>query len=158
MAIYVPNQPCSICAQKIKAGEEKTLLPPFCSNDADPLFALSDAVIHTSCLKRHPHAKQLDERLVDFNRARNQFPKHCSICDRRITDPDEYMSFGSLGDDVRALRWNYMSMHRQCLSRWGELSEVIDWIEWAEAHGHWSDGGLRWLSTNLRNALSAEPS
>lgn len=152
MAIHVPGQPCSVCGRRIEPGEATILLPPFTSNDADPLFKLSDALAHASCVQRHPEAERLNRRLADFNRARSERVKRCIVCGQQITNPDYYFTLGYLGEGEPAQSWNYANFHGACLSRWAELPEVVRWTDQAIERGEWTKASMRWLQTVLREA------
>lgn len=148
MALYIPGQPCSICHKPIGTGEVVGL-PPFTTNDADPLFLLSDGVFHRACLEAHSEVKRLQKRLKDFDRARSERVKICAVCGNEISNPDEYFTLGFLGEDERAKRWNYTNFHRDCLGLWADLPLVIRWTEWAVEVGGWTTDSIRWLAGKL---------
>jgi predicted nucleic acid-binding Zn ribbon protein len=154
MALYVPGQACSVCGRVIERGSAVVMLPPFTGNEADPLFTLSDAVAHSDCIDRHPHAGRLSSRLAEFNHARSEPVKRCIVCNQPITNPDLYFTFGYLGDDESAQKWNYANFHRNCLSQWGELPEVILWTDRAIERGDWTQATMRLLQAVLLEAQS----
>jgi hypothetical protein len=40
---------CAICRRAIRPSDDAVLTPDFLANDADPLFAFSDAALHQPC-------------------------------------------------------------------------------------------------------------
>lgn len=153
MAIYV-GQPCSICGNSIEAGEVPGLLPPFTSNEADPLFALSDAVVHESCLQGHLSADRLNKRLKEYDAARCRPIKLCAVCGEAISDPDEYFTLGFLADEAPGAEWNYTMFHVFCLQRWNDLTAVTSWIESEVRANRWTSKYGEWLLSRLRSKPS----
>jgi hypothetical protein len=158
MALYVPGQQCAVCGRRVESAEAKVLFPQFTSNQADPLFKLSDAVVHAACLEQHPEVERLKMRLADFDRARSKRVKLCTVCGQQITNPDEYFTLGFLGDNESARGWNYSDFHHTCLPRWVELLAALQWTERAIEQGQWTKASMHWLQTALREAESMKKS
>ena len=113
-----------------------------------------DAVVHAACLRRDPRLERLNRRLADFDAARRDRIKTCAVCGKAITNPDDYLSLGYLGDDEVAAKWNYMDFHIRCLPLWTELPCLIRWTVWALEDGVWSEKGISWLSEQLKKATA----
>ena len=155
MAIYVSGQPCVICGHSITADDQRVLFPPFTTNDRDPMLRFSDAIVHQSCLVKYPDLERLKRRVADFDQARTNRRKECSVCSKAIVNPDDFFTLGYLGDDETVKNWNYATFHVGCLPLWAGLQSAIYWTESAVAAGVWSRTGIQWLSEQLSSAAAS---
>ncbi|MDR1191180.1 MAG: hypothetical protein LBK60_05875 [Verrucomicrobiales bacterium] len=152
MAIFIPGMCCSISGRVIKSADEVVMFSPFVSNQADPLHAFSDAVIHIEVFRKHPLMAQVQTRYEECRQQNLPKSRLCLVCGKQITDPDDYLGLGHLVDDKRHKlnRFNYAHFHYSCLAGWPELPELINNLERFEQSGEWKGPALKWCIKELR--------
>ncbi len=158
MALFIPGMHCAICAQPVASSNEAVLFPPFCANKADPLYILSDAVIHEACGECDPRVGHVKQRLEEAKRKTSD--RRCLVCGETITDYEDYVAFGFLIDDHDhpLYRYNYVQFHRMHLSDWNALQSAISHIEELDASEGWMGDSLKQLLTALRSAAASNGS
>src|ERR1043165_2395557 len=139
MAILIDGMPCGICGRAMSAREELVSFPPFVANEADPLFPFSDGVFHNDCFDAHPLSRVTRARLMEMQSHTDPKSRRCVVCQRLITDPDDFVSVGHLTDDTPS--WlhalNYSCLHRSCIPLWSERTAVVTYLEEQLALGNW---------------------
>lgn len=125
MALFLAGKSnCAICGKPVAAAEERVLFPPFVANKRDPLFHLSDGVVHRACLDRDPLGAEALSRREEALAQSVPSARVCVMCSTVVTDPDDYFGTGFLGATASALgRFNYLHLHRSHFSGWSLASE-----------------------------------
>src|SRR5262245_10041936 len=96
MALFIPGMHCAISGKTIRRIEDAVLFPPFISNEADPLFIFSDAVVDRETFLKHPLAAEAQKRLEEGQARTAPDKRRCLICGELITHPDDYVGLGYL--------------------------------------------------------------
>lgn len=158
MAILVRGMKCQLCGRPLLDSDPVAMFSPFVVNEADPLFLFSDGAFHRDCFMKHPLAAKAEARHHEVVESRKPANRRCLICGDLITDPDDYLAFGHLTDDVTnpLHRLNYKHIHRSHMDRWLELPSVCDLAEKALASGEWKGKGMQWLVDALKSGLVGE--
>ena len=156
MAIFVPGMRCSISGYAIKSPDDAVMFPAFVSNQADPLYIFSDAVIHVEAFRKHPLSAKAQTRYEEYRQRTSPKARLCFICGKQITDPEDYIGLGHLVDDVNhpLHRFNYAHFHRSCLVGWSELPNLIHNLRDLDQSGAWRGPALAWLIRELSKANS----
>lgn len=143
---------CVISGRTIGSVDDAVMFPPFVSNQADPLFVFSDAVVHAEAFRRHPLAAAAQARYEETRQRTGPGKRICFSCERQIVDPDDHLAAGFLIDDEShpLYRFNYAQFHRSCLAEWPELSSLVRNLEEFDQSGAWKGDGLKWLIKELR--------
>src|SRR5579884_676522 len=102
MAIFVEGMKCRLCGKAMHMNQEHIAFPAFVPNQLDPLSLFDDATFHTECFHRHPLAGKSLARLHELEENISVWPPVCAICNRTITDPDDYFTFSHLTEDKAA--------------------------------------------------------
>jgi endogenous inhibitor of DNA gyrase (YacG/DUF329 family) len=160
MTIFIEGSRCPLCGKPIINGQKSVLFPSFVANEADPLWRFSGRAFHEDCIQRDPLASAANLRLAQFNERRGPSNRQCQICNRTVTNPDEFVPFGHLTDDrCHALfKLNFAVFHRSCLPNWPELPVVYELAKEQFASGAWKGQGMQWLLSILQNASEAKRS
>jgi hypothetical protein len=156
MAIFVSGMKCSISGQPIDNRKDAVAFPPFVANEADPLHAFSDAVIHADVFRIHPLATEAQARFEEAQQRTEPGNRRCLICGQLVTDPDNYLGLGYLIEtrsDPLYL-FNYAHFHRSCLATWKGLSGLITDLERLDKSGDWKGAGLKRLMSALRSVCA----
>jgi hypothetical protein len=125
----------------------------------DPLFRFGDALVHDECLRSHPLAAQVQQRLEEFRARTGEANCRCLICGKLITDPEDYLDYldylglGHLTLDASdpLFQFNYAYFHRSCLAGWSEQLFLIRELDRLDRSGRWKGGGLKQLIKELNN-------
>ncbi|MBN8709292.1 MAG: hypothetical protein J0I10_07915 [Verrucomicrobia bacterium] len=159
MAIFIPGMHCAVSGKAIASSDEVVAFPAFVSNQADPLYVFSDAVVHVEAFQKHPLADKVQARYSEFRERNAPKSRLCFICGKQIADPDDYLGLGYLIDDQShpLFRFNYAHFHRCCLRGWNELPALLDQIKDFDRSGQWKGDGLKWLVKVLRNERTGRP-
>jgi hypothetical protein len=147
---------CVISGRPISSLSEAIAFPPFVANEADPLFAFSDAVVHVDVFRAHPLAARAEARVEEATRRTAPENRRCLICGDIITNPDDYVGLGYLVDDPRSplYRFNYAHFHRSHLAGWSELPGLIAELDKLDRSGAWKGDGLTRIIAILRGAAT----
>jgi hypothetical protein len=151
MAIFIPEMICSISGQAIESVENAMIFPPFLTNEADPLFVFSDAVIELKVFKDHQLAADALNRLKEVKENRPPNNIICTVCKCKIVDPDDYIGFGHLvkvGTHT-ASSFNYCHLHKSCVCKWNNYSATIAELRNLLASQYWRGPWLKQLLTAL---------
>jgi hypothetical protein len=139
----------------MEQGDDLEKFRPFSSNRNDPLWPLSDAVVHATCLRRDPRCKQVRAR-VAAQQARMPFwPPPCALCSLPITRMEDHFPFPHFSDDPNTALslHNYWQLHRECVARWPERARVTRQIEQLQESGAWEGDTLRHVLQELRSIV-----
>jgi hypothetical protein len=151
MAIFIPGMSCSISGERIDSIYDAVIFPAFVSNEADPLYVFSDAIISADIFHNHPLAVRAQTRYEEFKTKTAPQARVCSICGERITDPEDYLALGYLVDDPanNLSRHNYGHFHRSCLRHWPGLSALVGQLQALSDSGLWKGCALMRLIGEL---------
>ena len=160
MALYVGPIECAFCDEEIIDQSITTHLPQFVWNQMDPLFRFGDALVHDECLRSHPLAAQVQQRLEEFRARTGEANCRCLICGKLITDPEDYLDYLGLGHltldaSDPLFQFNYAYFHRSCLAGWSEQLFLIRELDRLDRSGRWKGGGLKQLIKELNKANSS---
>lgn len=159
MAIIVRGKTkCPLCGQLIKDGEEAVGFPNFVGNELDPLWVFTDGAFHAECFHTHPLSEKALERCDEAIKRNGPRNRVCVVCEKQITDPDEYFTLGHLTADEAAplYRYNYVQAHSSCLPKWRQLTYVTKLIQNLKDSGTWQGNALGILLAELREAMHRE--
>ncbi len=140
---------CPICGLVIRDGQELKCFPPFVSNELDSLIIFNDACFHLNCFERHELA---DEALERSEEALLQLDTNtCVLCGKALVDYDDYFVMpGFSGDDASPLyEFNYLKMHRSCLSKWDRRAELLRLVRELKDSGSWRGYTVDYLMREL---------
>lgn len=137
MAVFVIGVKCSLCGAPVTSVGDAVMFSPFVADRADPLFIFSDAVVHASCLNRHPLVAEAirwhDEAVL------KQKPslRSCIACGRSVSDPDDYFATGLLAraSDSPLYEFNFICLHASHAAMWPRFTEFRRQMEAAQAEG-----------------------
>ena len=143
---------CGICGLPILVGDAISSFPAFVSNQADPLHFFSDRGFHQNCFEAHPLAAQARERLRALRELVGN--RRCIVCGKTIVSPDDYFSFGFLGETPESVRkLNFLQFHRQHLRDWQGITAAQQALVDLEHSGAWQGPALRWLIEQIAKAV-----
>jgi hypothetical protein len=144
MALFVLGMNCSISGQQILTVDDAVMFPAFVSNEFDPIYPFSDAVIKLDVFQNHPLSKIVLSRYKDFEEKTKPKARYCFICKNLIDDPENYFALGYLVDepDHALYRYNYAHFHRACLATWTELPNLVEAIKVLQTSGKWKGMSL----------------
>ena len=147
MATFVPGMKCAISGRPITDIKEAVVFPAFVSNEGDPLYVFSDAIVHAAAFRTHPLAAAAQARYEEARRRSAPDKRHCLICSRLIVDPDDYLGLGHLVDDQNhaLYRFNYAHFHRSCLAEWDRWRQLVSDLEALNQSGSWKGDALKRL-------------
>jgi hypothetical protein len=145
---------CPLCELVIADGQRAVGFPAFVSNEADPLWKFSDGAFHEDCVRRDDLAIAAERRLQRIRENNQPGRRRCRVCQRSITDPEDYFPLGHLTDDAEhpLHRFNFLHLHRTCLGRWSELGLVAELASKQLESGEWKGEGMERLEKSLRAA------
>lgn len=154
MAIFIPGICCALSGRPIGSVSEAVMFPAFVANEADALFVFSDAVILAEVFRTHPLAVDAQTRLEECLQRTAPNNRHCYVCNQLITNPDNYVGLGHLGENRSSPldQFNYAHFHRSCLATWQGLPGLVDEIEKLDRSGAWKGEALKRLVAALRSA------
>jgi hypothetical protein len=64
------------------------MLPPFVTNEVDPLLKFNDRSFHEECFRLDPHSGEVEKRLNEIAQRSNPEKRLCTVCGLPIDDPD----------------------------------------------------------------------
>ena len=154
MAILVSGALCPLCGRPMLKGQKTVTFSPFVANESDPLWKFSDGAFHEECFQRDPLADAAERRWREFDERRAPAHRRCYICEKPITNPDDYVPFVHLTDDPShpLHRLNFAAFHRSCLRRWSDLGLVYEIAVTQMRVGAWKGRGMQWLIDTLKDA------
>ncbi len=137
---------CALCGRVLHHGEDITGFPPFFANQRAPEFVLSDGAAHDASLAAAPFGARALAKLAACKR-RVQQPKTCVVCEREITDPQDYFCTGPLSDSpdepIAAVDW--VEAHVGCLAAWRDLPAFVAVVEEVSRSPLWEGDALEYL-------------
>lgn len=118
---------CALCGEPLLEGQLIQSLPPFVWNEADPLYAFSDAAFHEDCLQRDPASAQVHAAVSEILGRTGPGRRTCAVCSVEVDDPDDYLLLPRLTGDKRhaAHRFNYIHLHKSHVARWEEYETAM---------------------------------
>lgn len=147
MAIFIRGRSrCAICGRVVADGEEVLTAPAFSQNELDPLYKISDSVVHIGCLDKVGGSELVLGLVSVWNERTSPSCRRCLACGSVITNPDDYVFLGYLGDDESWLgKYNFTHLHRSCLPSWSGRADFIRACEAAVSAGEWKGDYLKSL-------------
>lgn len=155
MAIIIRGKTnCHFCGAVIDDGQEVTSFPHFINNELDPLSVFDDGAFHSECFRNHPLAEKARNRYEEILQRNDPANRNCVVCNRRITNPDDYFTIGHLTDDATAplYDYNYTHAHSSCLPDWVELRRIYKLIGDLHSSGSWRGHALESILRELEEA------
>jgi hypothetical protein len=135
---------CPICGIVIEEGDEVVLFPHVVINEADPLYALSDAACHRSCLNGDPLGAPMCEVSEQYLANAGPGKRACAVCSIEVRDPDDYLFIGYLGnpsdDPLGSFNWTHL--HKSHISSWHQAREFLMLAKTTLSKGHWRGSAL----------------
>ena len=132
MALLIRGETtCPICGMVIEEGQPVRAFSAFVTDATDELSLFSDAAFHEACFAGHPLARKAQDRWTQLVRRTGTGNHFCGVCEREITDPDDYFTTGYLTGDEHSPLYpcNYMQLHRSHLQQWPQLRELLDHLD-----------------------------
>lgn len=125
MALFFAGKSrCAVCGRVVEADAGPVLFPAFVTNSKDPLAAFHDAVVHESCLDRHPLGREALRRRDEVIARCAPAARRCVVCGQVITNPDDYFGTGYLGPESSPVgAFNYLHLHRSHFLQWAGADE-----------------------------------
>jgi len=160
MAIIIRGHTkCRFCGSVIEEGKEVTSFPHFVNNELDPFSVFDDGAFHSDCFYKHPLADNAEKRYEEILKRNGPSNRVCVVCNKPITDPDDYFTIGHLTDDQAAplCAYNYTQAHSSCLSHWAELRQVYELVKDLQLSGKWGGEGLKSVLLDLEKAIQDVP-
>jgi len=156
MAIIISGKTkCDFCRGVIEDGQDATSFGHFVSNESDPLAIFNDGAFHFECFRNHPLAETAQKRSEELLRRLAPANRVCVVCNKRITDPDNYFTVWHLTDDATAplYGYNYTQAHTSCLPKWAELRQVYKLVNDLYLSGSWRGDALKAVLLELEEAI-----
>lgn len=157
MAIFIEKSTrCPLCSGIIEYISEAVAFPAMAWNELDPLWPISDAVVHTSCLRSHGLLYASENRQRAVHSATGPGKRPCKLCRQQIATPEEHITLGHLTDDESSPlhAFNLAQFHRSCLERSAELPKLISDLTAYNASGKWRG---TWLGSLIAQLSSITP-
>jgi len=155
MAIIIRGKTkCHFCGTVIEEGQKVSSFPHFVSNELDPLSVFDNGAFHLDCFQNHPLAEKAERRYEEILQRNGPGDRVCVVCNKQITNPDDYFTIGHLTDDQAAplYVYNYTQAHSSCLSDWAELRRVYELVNDLQLSGKWRGNALEAILLELEKA------
>jgi hypothetical protein len=135
---------CKVCGKVIEEGDEVVLFPHFVLNEADPLYALSDAACHRNCVNGDPLGVLMLEASEQYLANTGPGKRVCAVCGIEVRDPDDYLFVGYLADpsDGPLGRFNWTHLHKSHISGWPQAREFLMLAKATFSKGRWRGAAL----------------
>jgi hypothetical protein len=143
---------CPLCGATVTADEEAVLLPAFVWNELDPLTVFNDAAMHKACFEADPRREMVERIVAELESRTGPGKRRCVVCQREITNPDDYILLPRLVDsDTHALHpYNYTHLHKSHVSSWHDYDKVVFLLR--DLADGWKGSSLIWLIRELEAA------
>lgn len=116
---------CEICGRVIAPDDLSVCTPAVISNQRDALYRYSDACFHESCVFADERGRAVLDLVGEMTRLTRPGARACEACGEQVLDPDDYVSFGYLGDDESVAWMNFLQFHRSHLRRWSQRDRAV---------------------------------
>ncbi|MCB9916690.1 MAG: hypothetical protein H6828_16320 [Planctomycetes bacterium] len=129
MAIFLLGlSRCPICEEVHETSEGVELLPAVAWGESDPLWELSDAAVHASCLAPDPRQPLLARVLEAFERNRLLAPPRCLACGGEIDDPRDYIGLPWLTHDEAdpLAAYSFRLIHASHVRTWKDYDAFME--------------------------------
>jgi hypothetical protein len=153
MAIFIENvSECPLCHAVMPNRDGVVSFPAMVWNELDPLAIVSDATVHTACLRDSGLMAAAERRLLAVQQTTGPGRRQCKLCSQQILTLEQHLQLGHLTEVESSplYPFNLAQFHRDCLARWTGIRELIADIEMGRVsgrwHGHWLDLILKQLS------------
>jgi hypothetical protein len=135
---------CPICGNVIEEGDDAVGFPHVVLNEADPLYVLSDAACHRSCLNGDPLGVPMREVSEQYLANAGPGRRACAVCSVEVRDPDDYLFIGYLADpsDGPLGRFNWTHLHKSHISGWPQAGEFLMHAKATLGRGRWRGSAL----------------
>lgn len=156
MAIIINGKTkCQFCGAVIEDGQKAASFGHFVSNELDPLAIFNDGAFHFDCFRNHALAEEAQKRSEELLQRLAPANRVCVVCNKLITDPDDYFTVWYLTDNpVSPLyAYNYTQAHISCLPKWAELRQVYKLINGLHLSGSWCGDALKPVLLELEEAI-----
>lgn len=139
MALFILEIECALCGQQVINGNDGIVFPAFIMNQADSLYVFNDAVTHKTCFYKHPMYSKMVELLGELNTKITPQKRICGICQERITNPDDYISFTCMSSDkLNPLSlYNFKQYHKSCFVDSEDSQQIKKLISQQEKDKRW---------------------
>ena len=114
--MLVIGNPCAVCGRPVTERDDTVWIRPFADEPDDPLFPLSDSVIHADCLYRHPEFEAIRTRMAYHERMYVK-PLLCDRCGGEVDLLGDCLTtkyLRSAPDEIR-FALSEKVFHQQCL-------------------------------------------
>ena len=139
MALFIIGIECALCGQQVIDRNDGFAFPAFIMNQADPLYVFNDAVVHKACFCKHPMYSKTVELLAELNTKITPQKRICGICQEKITNPDDYISFACMSSDrLNPLSlYNFKQYHNSCFVDSKDSQQIKRLISQQEEDKRW---------------------
>lgn len=125
---------CNFCSRVINKEDDVIMIPMIFENKKDDLF-FEEIVMHKTCFKKYPNNEvilQIYNELIHNN-------KICSICNKKIINPDNYYKHNILTSDKSNLlfKYNNTEYHKDCYFNSQTREIVLKKIEEMKKENQW---------------------
>ena len=122
---------CKICGNIITDKTKFVSLPAFVFNDCDALIYFNDSAFHETCFLNHNLSKKVIKRVEKLMQEILPKKRICSICQKQITNPDDYLFLGYITDNIndKLSEFNYIKLHLSCLPNWLYVNNFKELLE-----------------------------
>src|SRR5688572_23357451 len=137
MALFQQGMTCPLCGRPIDQGEGRVAFPPFVRNTRDPLWALSDAVVHSACLATHKQSAWIANVLNDLAQSDTKRLR-CGECGEPV-DRGDALGLGYLTADPEhpLFEFNYLVFHPKHFEAWQHRARYELLLEELSRSGEW---------------------
>jgi predicted nucleic acid-binding Zn ribbon protein len=156
MAIIIRGKTkCFICGAVIEDEQPVRSFPHFIQNELDPLAVFNDGAFHLECFRNQPLAQKAEELYDEMLRHLTPTHRVCVVCNKPLSDPDDYFTVGYLTEDETAPAhvYNYTQAHRSCLPTWRQLRNAYELIKHLRFSPSWRGQTLDRVLLQLEKAI-----
>lgn len=115
MALFISGMKCNLCGCTMNDKDNLIMVPACISNEIDPLYIFNDSTFHKKCFEEHPLSDKMIELLHKLNSVIFHKNRICTICNKGIDNPDNYIAFGCLSSlDNELSQFNFRQYHKNC--------------------------------------------
>ena len=133
-----------MCGLPLRDGRPTVATIQMSLDSDDPIKPFMGCMFHVECVDRHPLGRQILDESEDYRRA--GLNRLCAVCGE-VTSRVDALWTGRLGPArTRAGRFNYVKLHRKCVSKYPRIGELMRHVDMILADGstqHTTAGSLR---------------
>jgi hypothetical protein len=150
---------CPICGNVIEEEDEAVLFPHIILNEKDPLYALSDAACHSTCVNRDALGQAMLAAVDEYYKRTGPGKRGCAVCGSQILDPDDYLLIAYLANPLTDPlgKFNYTNLHKSHIQDWKQADEFLTLAKAAIDADQWQGDAMlkiiREIEASVKNRL-----